>query len=499
MPHPLYQEYKEQMQRIADLRFSAALLQWDQETYMPAGSAAARARQVATLSETSHQLFVSDKLGSLLHSLHGNPQLTDTEQKNIELSLDDYQKQKKYDSAFVRLLSETCSRAFNHWQEARKKDDFSLFEKDLTDLVALKKQEASLLGYESHPYDALLNEHDRGSNVATLDQVFGGIEEPLKNLLHRILEKEPPDDSFIKKHYTHQAQWDWGLKLLTDIGFDLKTGRQDLSTHPFTVSFATTDVRVTTRVDENDLGNMTWSCLHEGGHALYEQGLPEDQYGLPLGEAASFAVHESQSRLWENCVGRGREYWFFYYPELQKRFAESLNGVGLDDFLCGINRVQPSLIRTEADELTYHFHIIIRYEIEKRLLSGDIQVADIPGFWNEMYKKGMGVVPPNNREGCLQDVHWSHGSFGYFPTYSTGSMMAAQLWERFLKEEAGFASELSAGNTGKLLSWLRKSVHIFGRRFTTNELCSRITGETLNPGYLLKYLEEKYTRIYQLS
>jgi carboxypeptidase Taq len=275
-------------------------------------------------------------------------------------------------------------------------------------------------------------------------------------------------------------------------------GRQDVSAHPFTISFGSADVRLTTRTSENDFGNMTWSCLHEGGHGLYEQGLPIDEYGLPLGEPASYTVHESQSRLWENNVGRSLAYWQHGYPALQQLFSEALANVTVENFYRGINKVQPSLIRTEADELTYHFHIIIRYEIEKQLIGGQLSAADVPALWNELYLKHLGVTVPTNALGCLQDVHWCHGSFGYFSTYSLGTAMAAQLFSTFTKEQPLFYQELLQGRTQNLLIWLRNCIHIFGRRFTTNELCERITGEPLNTKHLLDYLTGKFSHVYQL-
>ncbi len=286
------------------------------------------------------------------------------------------------------------------------------------------------------------------------------------------------------------------MEMIKQLGFDFEAGRQDIAEHPFTTNFSSQDVRLTTRIDENDFSNMTWSCIHECGHGLYEQGLPVTFYGLPLGEYTSLSIHESQSRLWENNVGRSLNNWRYFYPVAQQYFPEQLNDVSLQQFYKGINKVQPSFIRTEADELTYHFHVLIRYELEKKLLEGTLQTKDIPAYWNEQYNKLLGVNVPEDRQGCLQDVHWSHGSFGYFPTYSLGSFYAAQFFAAAQKNIPNLTLSITNGNYKPLLEWLRTSVHVHGRRFTSEELCERITGETLNIDYFMRYATDKYKDIY---
>jgi carboxypeptidase Taq len=281
------------------------------------------------------------------------------------------------------------------------------------------------------------------------------------------------------------------------MGFDFGAGRQDLSEHPFTTSFSRNDVRITTRIDENDFSHMTWSCIHEAGHALYEQGLPEEQYGLPLGEYASLSIHESQSRLWENNIGRSFSWWQYWYPLLQRAFPAQLGKWSHEQFYKGINKVGPSLIRTEADELSYHFHVMIRYELEKGLIEGSISVPDIPAYWKEQYANYLGMEVPDDKRGCLQDVHWSHGSFGYFPTYSLGSFYAAQLFAAAEKQVNSLSKDVSEGNTEPLLTWLRQNVHRFGRQYTSEEICLRATGETLNIQHFLRYLLDKYNKIYK--
>jgi carboxypeptidase Taq len=332
--------------------------------------------------------------------------------------------------------------------------------------------------------------------VAMLDKTFAGVAPSLKNILDTILSKKQVSDAFLHQFYPKQQQWDFGISLIKQLGFDMEAGRQDLSEHPFTTSFNKNDVRVTTRIDENNLGNMTWSCIHETGHALYEQGLPESEYGLPSGEYASLSIHESQSRLWENNVGRSLPFWKFQYPQLKEYFPGQLDKIPVDEFYKGINKVQPSFIRTEADEVTYHFHVMIRYELEKSLIAGNLTTNDIPAYWNEQYDKYLEIKVPDDKRGCLQDVHWSHGSFGYFATYSLGSFYAAQLFDAAQQQVPDIPKTIETGNLIPLLQWLRQRVHRYGRTFTSEELCLQASGKLLDVQYFLRYLLDKYSNIY---
>lgn len=494
----LYASYVGRMQRIADIRNANALLQWDQETNLPPKGAHFRGQQISTLSELAHQQFSDEKLGDELKELASRSDLSFEQKRNVERTLEDYTKNKKYSSAFVRRLSEQVNKAFHSWIEARKQNTFSVFAADLDALVALKKEETAILGYEGHPYNALLDEFEKGATVELVDTTFAGLLPSLKALTDKIAARPPVEDSFLRRHFPQQQQWDWGLHLLRQLHYDFEAGRQDLSEHPFSISFNPQDVRITTRVDEADFGNMTWSTIHEAGHALYEQGLPPAEYGLPAGEACSYSIHESQSRLWENNVGRSLPFWQHYFPELQRRFPGQFGGLSAEQFYQGINKVQPSLIRTEADEITYHFHVYIRYELEKRLMEGSITTADIPAYWNEQYKKLLNVDVPDDKQGCLQDVHWSHGSFGYFPTYSLGSFYAAQFYQTATAQRPGLEREISEGKTGELLAWLRREIHAQGRLYLSEELCERVTGKGLDVSFFLDYLLQKYTRIYNL-
>ena len=492
----IYNGYQQRMQRIADIRFATSVLQWDQETYLPAKGAQFRGQQISTLTELSHDLFSRDELGNTLQELLSKDDLTIEQRRNIERNWEDYTKNKKYPSSFVRQLSEQINQTYHAWIEARKQNSFSHFVKDLDKLIELKKQETDILGYKDHPYNALLDEFEKGATVSLLDQTFSNLLPSLNEVFHTIINKPQVDDSFLYQHFPKDEQWKWGLFLIKELGYNMDAGRQDISEHPFSISFNPQDVRITTRVDESDFGNMTWSCIHEVGHALYEQGLPIQHYGLPLGEACSYSIHESQSRLWENNVGRGQSFWQHNYSILQEHFPKQLGSVDLSRFYKGINKVQPSLIRTEADEISYHFHVYIRYELEKRLIEGSLKPSEIPQFWNEHYSRLLNVTVPDDKRGCLQDVHWSHGSFGYFPTYSLGSFYAAQFYSTAQANIQGLEQQIAAGQTQPLLQWLRENIHTKGRFYTSEELCKQVTGKGLDVSYFMDYILKKFETIY---
>lgn len=494
----LYQQYRTHMTTLADVRSASAVLQWDQETYLPSGAGERRGAQISTLSELAHKLFTATELGDVMQELSQRNDLTAVQRTNVQRSLHDYKKAQRYPSTFVRKLSEAVNKAFHSWIGARKENSFKVYATALNTLIGLKKEEAALLGGGAHPYDALLDEYEKGCTVALLDKTFGNLLPGLSKLLAQIKEAPQVDDSFLHHHFPKDQQWAWGMELIKGLGFDFSKGRQDVSEHPFSTSFGATDVRITTRIDENDFGNMNWSCIHEVGHALYEQGLPDDQYGLPGGEAASYSIHESQSRLWENNVGRSLSFWTHWYPVLQQHFPQQLGGVDVNRFYKGINKVQPSLIRTEADEVTYHFHVAIRYNLEKELIAGNLSADDIVPYWNNQYKNLLGVTVPDDKRGALQDVHWSHGSFGYFPTYSLGSLYAAQFFASAQKALPQLNENLRTGDTSALLGWLRNQVHSKGKALESEQLCKEITGAGLDVPYFSEYLFEKYRLVYTL-
>lgn len=491
MSEKLYNEYQRRFQQIADLKNASNVLQWDQETYLPQKGQTRRAQQISTLTEHAHRLFTDPSNYKLLNDLLDS-NLSPHQKKNVELSLIDYNREIKLTPEFVNKMSNTVNKSFYAWIDARKQNSFSVFETPLDTLIQLKKEEAEQLGYEHHPYNALMNDYDRNLTVSTVDKVFENLKPKLDAFLQKVMAQPKPETSFLYGHFPQDKQWDFGMELLKKMGFDFSAGRQDISEHPFTTAFDSSDVRLTTRIDENDFSNMTWSCIHEGGHGLYEQNLPDEEYGLPLGESCSLSIHESQSRIWENNIGRGRAYWKHHFPIVKNYFPEQLKNVDEEQFYKAINYVHPSFIRTEADELTYHFHVMIRYEIEKQLIAGNIKTKDIPEYWNVLYKEYLGIKVTDDVTGCLQDVHWSHGSFGYFATYSLGSLYAAQFYNSIQKSNPDLENQIAAGNFSIISGWMNQQIYKHGRFFSSEELCLNCTDETLNPNHFLKYLEGKF-------
>lgn len=491
-----YNDYRQQLQRIADVNFASGVLAWDQETYMPPGGAELRARQQSTLAGINHDMVTSEALGKTLEQLENDKTLDEAQQANIRQTLKDYRRAKKYTREFVEEMSRTVSEAFNAWQEAKTKSDFSIFAPKLEKLVGLKKQECELLGYTETAYDALLDLHEPGLTTKETDQLFNDVRESLVPFVKTIMAKPLHSAEVLHRHYPKDRQWDYSMHLLRELGFDFNYGRQDISIHPFTINFGAQDVRVTTRIDEENLADCVTGTIHECGHALYEQGLPAESYGLPSGEAVSLGIHESQSRLWENNVGRSLQFWNGQFPELLKQFPEQMSGIAPHDVFSAVNVVQPSLIRINADELTYHFHVMVRFEVEKALFSNQLKVSDIPAYWNQRYKDYLGIDVPKDSEGCLQDVHWSHGSFGYFPTYSIGSFYAAQFFAKAKKDIPNLEQEIESGKFGSLLQWLRTNIHQHGKRYLAKELCERVTGEKLNFAHFMTYAKEKYGALY---
>lgn len=491
-----YNEYLKTLQKAADIDNSIAVLSWDQETQLPSKGAKHRAQQIATLSGLAHEIKVSKQLGDLLQELSEGNSLSPKQAKNVQLSLEDFKKKQKFSTDFVVKMAEATSNAFQAWAKAREANDYAIFRPALKRMIDLKREQCEIIGYNDHPYDALLDQYEPKEKTADLKVLFSDVRKQLVDFVKEISEKPQVEDHWMYKHYDRQKQWQYGIDILKQMGYDFEAGRQDISHHPFTISFSPLDVRVTTRITENNFNEMLWGCIHEGGHALYEQGLPADEYGLPLGETISLGIHESQSRLWENNVGRGLPFWKANYSTLQQIFPENLKDVSLQDFYKSMNLVKPSLIRTNADELTYHFHILVRFEIEKALIEGSIEVENLDEFWVEKYKEYLGIEVPSDREGILQDIHWSHGSLGYFPTYSLGSFYAAQFYAQANKDVPNLEEEIAAGNMMPMLEWLRKNVHQHGRLYTAEELCVNITGEKLNFQYFMDYARAKYGGIY---
>lgn len=493
-----YEAYKSRMRKIADINGAICVMSWDKEVNLPKKGAAARSQQIATLSGMAHELFTEASFGTDLQELIQLKEgLTPQQYKNVALTLQDYNRNTKLPTEFVIRRSKAVSESYHAWIKAREANDFGLYKDALKNVVELARETAELLGYEDHPYDALLNAYEPNTKTADLTILFKDVREQLVAFVKQLKEKPQVENTFLSKFYDKDKQWDFGLGLLRNMGYDFDAGRQDVSAHPFTINFAPTDVRVTTRIDEHDLSNMAWSCIHEGGHAVYEQGLNWDEYGLPLGNACSLGIHESQARMWENNVGRSKAYWTAHYADLQAVFPENLKDLSLDDFYKGINKIAPNTIRTEADELHYHFHVLIRFEIERGLMEGSLDIDNLEAIWNQKYAEYMGVEITNAKEGILQDIHWSHGSIGYFPTYSLGSFYAAQFFAQAQKDIPNLTESISNGDNSQLLTWLRENIHQYGRYYTPEELCIKITGEKLNFKYFMDYAKRKFGSIYE--
>ena len=495
-----YETFVATLQKIADVEHSIAVLSWDKEVNNPKKGSEVRARQIATLSGIAHELSTSDDLGALMEEIQKNEaDLNPRQLKNVALTKKKYNKTKKLSKEFVERKSRVTSSTYDAWMKARAANDFSLYRNALKEMIDIKREEAALIGWKDHPYDALLDDYEPDYKSAQLDILFSDVRKQLVDFAAEIRNQTQVEDSFLYKFYSKSKQWDFGLSILKNMGYDFEAGQQDISTHPFTTSFGSTDVRVTTRIDEHNFGSMTWSCIHEGGHALYEQGFLIEEYGMPLSKAVSLGIHESQSRLWENNVGRSLPYWKAHYSVLQESFPDNLKSVDLNTFYKGINKINPTLIRTESDEIHYHFHVLIRYEIEKALLEGSIEVDDLDKTWNEKYKKYLGIEVPNDNKGILQDIHWAFGLIGYFPTYSLGSFYAAQFFNQAKKEIPDLTKQIEQGDNSKLLKWLREQIHVHGQFYTADELCEKITGESLNFKYFMDYVREKYAGVYGME
>ena len=493
-----YQDYRASMSKIADINHSIAVLSWDQEVYMPSGGADSRSQQIATLSGIAHELFTKASFGESLRELVEDQSLSAVEKRNVELTLKDYNKSTKFTESFIVEKSKVISSTYHAWIDARKANDWTDYAIALEKLVNITKQESEIYGYKDHPYDPHLDIYEPTMTVAKLEVIFADVKNKLSPLIKKIRSAEQVEDKFLFQDFDKDKQYQYGLDILKEMGYDFNRGRQDVSAHPFTTSFSANDVRVTTRLQEDNFPMMLWSCIHEGGHALYEQGIPDTEYGLPSGSAISLGIHESQSRLWENNVGRSKEYWTPLYSELQETFPKQLSNYSVDDYFKAMNRIEPNYIRTQADELHYHFHVMIRYEIERDLLGGKISVGDLRDAWNDRYEEYLGLRPKDDNEGILQDIHWSHGSFGYFPTYSLGSFYAAQFFDQACKDIPLLKSEILSGNTKNLLHWLRENIHQHGHSFEAEELCEKITGSGLRLDSFINYVEEKFKTVYNL-
>lgn len=489
------------------LKSSQSVLQWDQETYMPEGSGPARADQIAYLSGLIHEKLVGEELKESLSELIDletgelrTITLKDQEIKLVKEAWKDYRKESALPAKFVEELSHHASTSQQAWVQARKDSTFETFQPYLEKMVELQKEKAGYLSLGGSTYDTLMDLFEPGMTTVQADTLFKELRHRLVPLIKEIQEvKHRVNNSVLSKVYDIDKQWNYGESILKAIGFDFNYGRQDRSAHPFTTGFHPTDVRTTTRLRENDLKSALLATLHEGGHALYNMGLPVEEFGNPLGEYISLGIHESQSRMWENLVGLSVPFWQYAYPKLLATFPEQLKDTNKDQFYAAMNKIRPSMIRVEADEATYNLHVMLRFEIEQLLINENFPVAELPAIWNEKMEEYIGIRPKNDSEGVLQDVHWSFGAFGYFPTYTLGNLYSVQFYNQAKRDIPGLEDQYIHGKFAPLLDWLRENIHSKGRSVTANELIMDVTGEELSADPFLNYLEEKYRKIYSLG
>jgi carboxypeptidase Taq len=492
---------KERISEIMDIQNAIALLGWDQQTYMPAGGAEDRGDGLATLSNILHQKVTASEIGALLEDLRPYESGLDPESDDaclIRVCRRAYEKEVKVSTEWVVDFARTTSLAHTAWEHARKNADFASFQPHLEKIVALRRAYAGFFAPFTHVYDPLLDDFEPGMKTAEVQAIFNTVRPVQVALLKAIAAKPAVDDHFLGLAYDENQQWNFGVDVITRFGYDWQHGRQDKAVHPFTQSFGIGDVRITTRVDLNRMATALFGTMHEAGHALYELGFDPALRRTPLAGGASMAIHESQSRMWENLVGRSLSFWKFFYPRFQQTFPTQVGNIDLMTFYRGINKVNPSFIRVEADEATYNLHIMLRLELEIALMEGALAVQDLPEAWNSKMQEYLGVVPPNDSLGVLQDVHWSGGMMGYFPTYALGNLVSAQLWEVINRDIPTLDSQIERGEFGELLAWLRQNVHRSGAKFEPQKLVQKITGSSIDPQPYLRYLQAKYNEIYQL-
>jgi carboxypeptidase Taq len=485
--------------QVNDLNHTNALLEWDQQVYMPEAGEDERGEQIATISELAHTLFVSDETGQLLEDLKGLTAMLEPYSDDaslVRVTAREYEREKRVPAEKVAEFARVTSTAHGAWAKARQNNDFKHFQPHLEKIVELVKEYAGYFAPYEHVYDPLLDRFEPGMKTVDVKTIFTDLRPPQVELIKAITSRPQVDDSFLQQPFADQKQWDFGIMVAEKFGITWDRSRQDRTAHPFTTTFGQNDVRITTRVHEDLPTSALFSTMHEAGHALYELGFDPKHRRTPLSDAASLAIHESQSRMWENLVGRSRSFWTHFYPMMKETFPSQLGNIEMETFYRAINKVEPSLIRVEADEATYNLHVMLRLEIEIALMEGSIQVKDLPEVWNTKMQDYLGLTPPNDSNGVLQDVHWSAGMIGYFPTYALGNLVSAQLWEKMHQDMPSLEDEIRQGNFITMLEWLRLNIHRHGAKYETQELVQKVTGTKIDPQPYLRYLTAKYSDIY---
>lgn len=489
---------KKYLGEVSDVRKSIGLLCWDQETCMPPGGADARASQLSTLTRIAHDMFIADEVGELLSDLkqYGEEQPYDSNDAAlIRYAAKHYEKKRKVPSAHAAKMAKVASSSQGVWAQARKDNDFKAFQPCLDELLELTREYADFFAPYEEIYDVLLDDYEPGLKSCEVRKLFAELEKKQVALIEKVAGSKQVDDSILHGTFQEKAQWDFSVLAATKIGYDWNCGRIDKSAHPFSQAMDMGDARITTRIHENFLGSNLSSVLHEAGHAIYEQGIAKDLSGTLLDEGSSYAIHESQSRFWENIIGRSEEFWKYLLPDFQKAFPEKAANADISTLFKAFNKVEPSLIRVEADETSYNLHIMLRMELEIALLEKKLSTADLPEAWNQGMEKRLGIAPPNDADGVLQDVHWSMGAFGYFPTYAIGNVISAQLWEA-MQKDINAPDMIAEGDFAPILGWLREKIHRHGSKFEPNELIELATGRKLSPEPYIKYLSSKLTKVY---
>jgi carboxypeptidase Taq len=496
-----YDELIKRSREHAVLGSCASLLGWDEQTYMPRGGSSHRGNQMALLAGLVHERATDPRLGELLDEVEGSGLFPGDapEAANLRELRRSYRRQTRLPRSLVEELARVTSIGHHEWVDARHAKDFCRLQPTLETIFALKRNEAACLAESNVLYDVLLDEYEPGAKSHDLAMLFDALRAELVPLVAAIGDSpKQPDRSILHREYPLDRQQMFGEAVASAIGFDFNRGRLDSTEHPFCSGIGPGDTRITTRYDARNFSDSFFGVLHEVGHGLYDQGLDPAAYGTPCGEAVSLGIHESQSRLWENVVGRSRAFWTYWFPLAQRVFREALADVDFEAFLFAVNEAKPSLIRVQADEVTYNLHILIRFELERDLLSGDLTVADLPAAWNEKYATYLGITPGDDAEGCLQDIHWSAGLIGYFPTYTLGNVYAAQFFSQASADLGDLAVSFQRGDYAGLLSWLREKIHCHGQRYRAVELVRRVTGMPMDHQPLMRSLRAKYGALYEL-
>ncbi len=494
-------ELKAILGEVADLGSAAAVLSWDQQANMPPAGGEARGQQLATLGKIAQQMATSEKVGKLIDDLKKEFEGADADSDDaayVRVAARNYDKAVRVPPEFVAEQAVVTTKAFEAWVEAKGKSDFSIFRPHLEKVLDLVKKYISFFPPADHPYDTLLDDFEPGMKTSDVQDIFNPLRPKQVDLLKKIAKKPQVKDAFLYKKYNEKKLWDFGEEVAKAFGYDFNRGRQDKVPHPFQTTFSVNDVRITTRFEADKPLAMLFSTMHESGHAMYEQGVNPAYERTPLLGGTSLAVHESQSRMWENLVGRSMPFWEHFYPGFKKIFPSQLDGVSLKAFYKAINKVEPSFIRVNADEATYNMHIMLRLELEIAMVEGKVDIKDLPDLWNTKMQEYLGVTPPNDAQGVLQDVHWSYGAIGYFSTYALGNLVSAQLWEKINKDIPDLDDQIGKGKFDALLGWLREKIHQYGHKYDPQDLVQKVTGSRINSAPYVRYLTKKYSDIYGL-